>query len=207
MSIDLFTSNIFSTNISRFLYKEEIRNVYASCRTLEAHIKHEGMFIYTQVCLHHKPHGYSRIEHSDIDDGFDRVIHECHKEGKLHSDNDLPAKIIENYCKMWYKNDMKHRYGDKPAVLYDNGSEEYYVNGKLHRDNDKPATIRLDGTAERWYQNGKLHRDTDLPAIIYQDGSKFLYKFGKKHRDNNKPAVILSDGSSSWYKNGVHIYP
>ncbi len=75
---DIFTSSIFTLNISKFLYKEDISNVY------------------TKVCLHIQPHGFVLSNYNNS---------MCwYKEGKLHRDHDLPA-IIDTCCdKMWYNN-------------------------------------------------------------------------------------------------------
>jgi hypothetical protein len=60
------------------------------------------------------------------------------KNGSIHRDKDLPAKIYykngKAIEKVWYKKGVKHRNGDKPAqIAYDeNGKmlyEKYYKNG------------------------------------------------------------------------------
>lgn len=72
-------------------------------------------------------------EHRWPDDGptevfwnleYDRIVQECHRRsGKLHRENDRPARI-------WYapENGMRVR-------------EEFWFNGQLHRENRLPAVL------------------------------------------------------------------
>lgn len=68
----------------------------------------------------------------------------------LHSENDIPAMVVENVSSTWYKY------------------------GLIHRENDKPAHINICGGVSRyWYKNGKLHRGNGRPAILRKGGSKW----------------------------------
>ena len=64
----------------------------------------------------------------------------------------------------WYKNGELHRDGDMPAKIYARGRLEWYKNGLQHRDDDKPAVISADDLLV-WYKNDKLHRSCG-PALI-----------------------------------------
>ena len=75
------------------------------------------------------------------------------KNGKLHRDNDQPARIDKDGNRYWYKNGELHRGNDLPAVIASNGRRWWYINGRLHRDNDKPAIIQ--NGRQYWYRNGK----------------------------------------------------
>ena len=50
-----------------------------------------------------------------------------------------------------------HSYNDMPAIIVSNGSKFWYKHGKLHRDNDLPAIVRSSGTQE-YYIDGKFIR-------------------------------------------------
>jgi len=71
-----------------------------------------------------------------------------------------PAPIINKYGdKCWYnKAGELHRENDLPAVILEDGSKGWYKNGKLHRDNDLPAVIYKDGI-KLWYINGEFIRN------------------------------------------------
>jgi hypothetical protein len=93
---------------------------------MHAELEKSGKYIYTKICLHHKP----------------------------HSINDLPAVIYENGAKYWYNEGKLHRDGDLPAVILANGDQEWYTEGKLHRDGDLPARIFANGDPY-WYKGRK----------------------------------------------------
>ena len=88
------------------------------------------------------------------------------KNGKLHRDDDKPARIDADGTLEWYKNGKLHRDGDRPAWIYANGSLAWWKNDVLHRDGDRPAGIIPNDTCE-WWKNGKKHRVCG-PAAIYQ---------------------------------------
>jgi len=129
-----------------------------------------------------------------------------YKNGKLHSDNDLPAFIAKNGDQFWYKNNICYRENDLPSIISSKGDQYWCdINGKLHRDNDLPSIITTDGD-QYWSDiNGKLHRDNDLPAAIHTNGIQGWYKNGKKHRDNGLPALINLNGDQYWFENGLEI--
>jgi hypothetical protein len=145
--------------------------------------------------------------------------------GKLHSENDLPAiqeidkfGIKYNY---WYYNGILHRsdrpaiessdgmkiyyyYGikhriDGPAIITKFGDRIWYSNGFLHRING-PAIQWKNGTNE-WYFNGNLH-NSNGPAIIFVNGTRKWYYENKLHRVDG-PAIIYSDGYKEWYQDGL----
>ena len=76
-----------------------------------------------------------------------------YKNGKIHRDNDLPARITLLGNQYWCKNGLQHRGNDLPATIYTNGTKFWFKNGLNHRDNDLPAIIYSDGT-QIWYKNG-----------------------------------------------------
>lgn len=73
------------------------------------------------------------------------------KDGCLHSFNDEPAKVYYD-IKEWYCRGRLHRDNDKPARITEGGKMEYWVNGKRHRDLG-PAIVRSNGF-DSWYKNG-----------------------------------------------------
>ena len=95
-----------------------------------------------------------------------------YRDGKVHRDGDLPARIVQSYIKKLYKN------GDPPKLILQDYSKEWYKNGKLHREGDLPAWIQ--GVRQGWYKNGKRHRDGDKPAFIGYRNSEFWVN-GKKY--------------------------
>jgi hypothetical protein len=168
-------TDIFVNNISCMLYREQLENLYWTCRTMHAELDKSGEYIYNKICLHHNP----------------------------HSIDDLP--IISRYGKQeWYKEGKLHRDGDLPATIYVNGDQYWYKEGKRHRDDDLPAVIHANGD-QSWYKEGKIHRDGDLPAVNFKNEYQSWYKEGKKHRDGDLPAVIHSNGTQQWYKEGIDI--
>ncbi len=124
-------------------------------------------------------------------------------------------------CKVWRKDDVKHRANELPAVIYDNGTKKWYVKGTLKRGDDKrPAIEHADGThkwykdgmihrvlhadgTEEWYKDDVFHRENDMPAVIGADGTKEWYIRGKRHRSGDKPAVVSADGTVQYYKHGL----
>ena len=99
------------------------------------------------------------------------------KNYKLHRDTcEYPTVIRVNGTMIWYKNGMIHRDNDLPAKIV-KGDELWYKNGLLHRENDLPAVNRLNG-CQKWYKNGKLHRESG-PAVIDRFGNQQWYNNGK----------------------------
>jgi hypothetical protein len=102
--------------------------------------------------------------------------------GKLHSpDNDTPALSFPSGEKRWYKNGLLHREGDLPArIVPEKDSKEWYYEGKYHREGG-PATINRYGDGiETWSKHGKYHR-LDGPAISADVfGSPQFYIDGEK---------------------------
>jgi hypothetical protein len=145
--------DIFVNHISSRLYREQLENLYWTCRSMHSELDNAGKYIYTKICLHQTP----------------------------HSIDDLPAVITASGHQEWYKEGKLHRDGDLPAVIYVNGSQEWYKEGELHRDGDLPAVIRANVT-QVWYKEGKRHRDGDLPAVIAPDGHQYWYKEGERYK-------------------------
>ncbi len=94
-----------------------------------------------------------------------------YKDGKLHRENDHPARIeyYENGFKMfdfWYKDGKRHRENDPAWIVYyfsEGGSKKFelwYRDGEKHRENDQPACIEYseDGSkrSEEWFKDGKF---------------------------------------------------
>jgi hypothetical protein len=149
----------------------------------------------------------------------------------LHRDGDLPAVIDKNKTEYW-KNGRLHSDNNLPAVITSTGIALYYVNGLLHRDDDLPSIEKhdckewfrygvpfrmnpMDPTKEfrfhkEWHDsNGNLHRDGDLPAYdMYPSanentGIQKWYKHGKLHRIG-APAII-SHYVHEYFENGKFI--
>jgi hypothetical protein len=191
--------DIFVNNISCMLYREHLENLYWTCRSMHAELDKSGEYIYREICLHHNPHSIYDLPVISY-----RGDREWYKEGKLHRDGDLPAKIYAGGQREdWYKEGKLHRDGDLPAIIEADGLQyqHWYKEGRIHRDGDLPARINDNGD-QLWYKKEKLHRDGDLPAIIYAGGDQLWYKEGRIHRDGDLPAIIHSNGSQLWYKEG-----
>ncbi len=105
-------------------------------------------------------------------------LKEFHKNGVLHRDHDLPAKIKDspsNILFEFYKNGVLHREGNLPARIYfskiNGGYEtilrEYFRNGEYYRDHDLPTRITYyeNIKLEEYLKEGIYHRDT-FPATI-----------------------------------------
>jgi hypothetical protein len=121
--------------------------------------------------------------------------------GRLHRENDLPARVRVNSYYEWIYNGNIHRDGDNPAIISPFG-HGWYQHGRIHRENDQPALTNSFG-GNHWYYNGMRHRDNDNPAII-SSNMIVWYKNGLRHRIGN-PANIESDGTKVWWENGIRI--
>jgi hypothetical protein len=125
-----------------------------------------------------------------------KLVTECgdkfyFKNYKLHRDSvDFPAVIRVNGTMIWYKDGVIHRDGDLPAKII-KGDELWYSNGLLHRDNDKPAVNRLNG-CQKWYKNGKLHRESG-PAIDDNLGYQHWYNNGKRIEQPTHLYIMTDD--------------
>jgi hypothetical protein len=138
---------------------------------------------------------------------FDNGRLEWWVDGKLHRDpgadgEDQPAVITETGVKWYYANGVIHRDGDKPAIEHPNGRLEWCVLGITHRDGDKPALITETGDM-LYYKNGVIHREEDKPAKIFANGRLEWWVEGKAHRDGDMPACITESGEMYYYKNGL----
>lgn len=119
--------------------------------------------------------------------GKKRYFREWFKDGQLHRDNDLPARIesgcsgkSSSYSMSWYKNNIQTRDNDLPTVIITgvnneghHYSEFWHKDNNIHRDNGLPAIIQYLNNkiiAERWHKHGKAHR-ADGPAVINPDGT------------------------------------
>lgn len=153
----------------------------------------------------------------EIDDRIER-----RRDGKLHSNDGLPAIEFANGDKHWCKDGILHRE-DGPAIIEQkSGNKEWHLNGILqykvskwgisteywynsmgaqHRE-DGPAVDHLDGTGE-WLVNGTRHRE-DGPAIVYKNGDKKWYRIGYLHRADG-PAVEYANGHTEWWINGKNL--
>lgn len=129
MLSDLFITSIFSSTICKFLYRDEISNVYWSCKSTEKYIGSEGRYIYDKICLHIQPHGCITSDQSQ----------DWYVEGKRHRGGDLPAVIWNMGTKLWYKEGHIHRDNDRPAIIYATGSQSWCIHGQYHRDGDLPS--------------------------------------------------------------------
>ena len=65
----------------------------------------------------------------------------------------------------WRKNGALHRNDDLPARICPDGTQEWYMNGSLHRSYG-PAIISSDGIRE-WYMYG-IHQYTDISDLTYK---------------------------------------
>jgi hypothetical protein len=115
--IPISLQDVFTKNISAYLYKDNINNLYGTCKDMREQLDRSCTYIYTRICLHYQP----------------------------HSVDDLP-EIDSNGDQYWYKEGKRHRDGDLPAVIYSDGNQHWYKEGKLHRDGDLPAVILSDGS-------------------------------------------------------------
>ena len=50
--------------------------------------------------------------------------------GEYHSYNDLPAVVMQNGSKGWFKHGIHHRDNDLPSYIGSTGIKEYWVDGK-----------------------------------------------------------------------------
>ena len=107
------------------------------------------------------------IPHGVVIENISNIyIETWYKEGRIHRDGDLPAKIHANDDKEWWQNNELHRDGDLPAKICSNGDKEWWQHNELHRDGDLPAIIRGNNDCE-WYQNNKLSRKRKPSRIEY----------------------------------------
>ena len=177
------------------LYPREITRVYAACVALRETIEGDRAWLDSH-CRHVLPHSYGDVPFEDWSG-----LRCWYRDGKIHRDGDLPARIKVDGSQSWYKEAKLHRDNDLPAEIRADGTQWWYKDGKIHRDGDLPAATLADGT-QKWFREGKEHRDGDLSAAIWADGSQWWYKEGECHRDGDLPAVIFADGSQLWYKDG-----
>ena len=63
--------------------------------------------------------------------------------------------VIDNNCKEYWLNGLKHKI-DKPAIVFhDDKSEFWYVYGKLHRIGGPAITLSSFHKSEQYYIDGK----------------------------------------------------
>ena len=88
----------------------------------------------------------------------------------------IPEYVVDELGakRLFDENGLKHSYNDLPAVVMQNGSKHWYKHGERHRDNDLPAIVLKDGN-KYWYKHDKVHRDNGLPAIVLKDGNKYYW--------------------------------
>jgi hypothetical protein len=145
------------------------------------------------------------------------------EDGKLHRDNDLPARITFNkniiFKEEWYLHGLLHRKENKPAIIqYREGTNdilwsEWLLNGARHRE-DGPAFILYNENGklirEEWYLNGVRH-NVNGPAMIYYNDNgvpiKEEWYFNNLQHRENGPARFLRDEFGNmkvnyWMRNG-----
>jgi hypothetical protein len=125
--IPLGLHDVFSTNISSYLYTDHINNLYRTCKDMKEQVDRSGTYIYNKICLHYQP----------------------------HSVDDLPYILDWDDSQRWYKDGELHRDGDLPAIIDSNGDLSWYKKGKLHREGDLPAIILLNGD-QSWHKKGEM---------------------------------------------------
>ncbi len=111
-----------------------------------------------------------------IKEGKLYINDQLHVDGRKHSVNDEPS-YITTHGKYWHQHGKLHRDNDLPARIDNDGYQVWYQHGQVHRDNDKPAVVWI-GHTQAWFQHGKRHRDNGCPAQIeHTDGkeSKYIY--------------------------------
>lgn len=119
---------------------------------------------------------------------------------QLHRENKLPAKILANGCRLWYRHGQRHRDGDQPSIIIGH-CKIWYQDGQMHREGDQPAYI--DDEMQEWWYHGQHHRDGDQPAYISADGQSW-FQYSHRHRDGDRPACIWADGTQEWWQHGQH---
>ena len=112
-------------------------------------------------------------------------------DGNLHRDGDLPAVILADGSKLWYRHGEQHRDNDRPAEEQTTGQKVGYQNGKLHRTGDLPAFESPDGI-KYWYQNDFFHR-MGGPAEVYPRGHCAWHCMGKLHRAGDAAVYSTED--------------
>jgi hypothetical protein len=142
--IPISLQDVFTKNISAYLYKDNINNLYGTCKDMREQLDRSCTYIYTRICLHYQPHS---VDDLPVIDSYGCQY--WYKEGKLHRDGDLPAEIRSDGDRFWWKEGRRHRDGDLPAVICSNGNQLWFKEGKLHRDGDLPAMILSNGRTRR----------------------------------------------------------
>jgi len=71
----------------------------------------------------------NKIEHKYVV-GIHGVKRLFDEKRRLHSYNDLPAKVWPSGAKEWYKHGIRHRDNGLPALIYEDGHKKHYENGK-----------------------------------------------------------------------------
>lgn len=117
----------------------------------------------------------------------------------LHSFDDNPSCKSRNKSE-WYRNGKLHRENDLPARLITDDNEQptleaYFYNGKFHRENDEPAYI-VTNCYKIWYNHG------DIQHILWNDGAEKWFKNGLLHREGGLPALIHADGTNEYFEYG-----
>lgn len=139
------------------------------------------------------------------------------RNGNVHREKN-PAKIYyyengDKECQEWYKNGKLHSEADVPCRIfyYENGNkkaEEWYRNGKRHREADIPAQFGYyengNKKYEIWYQNDKLNREGNLPPriIYYKNGNKKLEQWFKNDLLNRSDSKGDLPSFISYYESG-----
>jgi hypothetical protein len=133
------------------------------------------------------------------------------KQSSIHNNAIMPARILHDGSKYWYKDDkltcFEHNGELLPSVINFKGVKIWHnVEGKPHspvfKDKLLPAIIWPDGRKD-WCDNGNydsmLHINERYPSVEFPSGEKHFYESEKftSFDDGNGPlpAVIFSDNS------------
>lgn len=125
--------------------------------------------------------------------------------GKLHRQDDQPARIHGEGVKEWWQYGKLHRQDDQPAAIYSVDYHEWIMNIGIRNYNEtykKQIKIHERNGVMEWYVDGEHSQRPNLPNAVYGDGTQEWWKNGKLHRDDGLPAVIHPDGTMTYYQNG-----
>jgi len=133
--------------------------------------------------------------------GFTAGYYQWKVNGSFYREGDKPSLIIEiSNTKWWHNKDGKlHRDGDLPAKI-EGQKREWYQNGFCHRDNDKPAVFDPHNGIQVWYKNGLRHREGGKPALIqgmkssyYLNGNEVKVNTAEKTTTKNTKAKVVKE--------------
>ena len=116
------------------------------------------------------------------------------KDGKIHRDDDKPAKIKFDEIS-WYKNNADYRENDKPAKIHIFGQREWHNGyGLYSREYHRPAIIYPNGN-KKWYFQGKQYFPTQsiIKSIIFDPKLGLIKNYLNSFQEKDRYKILVPE--------------